>query len=352
MVAELRHEEALGAVSRPVLLGEAVVAAVRRVDLRVLDVAVRARGSARPRCGSRRARAGRRSPPCRRERSCRSRCTCRRRSPSPTSGRWSCSWGRPPARPRTTASNASWAAPVSSSRCVPRARKSRRSVFTASWPPRRPCPGGAATWQVVHTSSPACSARSFCGKPAGRATFAWWQRTQSTRGVGLLRLLLRGIPGVRRERTVASLAADAPRGRRPSPPRPRRRDSRGRPPARRTRPDGRERRRAPPPDSGRSGRSPPGSAATAARRRPRCRPGTAPRRVPGAPGARRSVPSPPPPGLGLESVQAPRSACIVRKIRGRAKKRTAHGERIKLTTAAPSFTRTEACPKLWSGFRP
>ena len=41
MVAELRHEEALGAVAGRVLLGEAVVAAVRRVHLGVLDVAVR-----------------------------------------------------------------------------------------------------------------------------------------------------------------------------------------------------------------------------------------------------------------------------------------------------------------------
>ena len=194
--------------SAPVLLGEAVVAAVRRVDLGVLDVALRARGSARPRSGSRRARGGRRSPPCRPARSCRSRCTSRCRWSSPTSGRWSCSSGRPPApragRPRRPPA----AAPVSSSSLPERARKSRRSGLTSH--PARSSHGSGlwALWQVVQASPPACSAGSTCGKRAGRATFAAWHRAQSTPAVGADRLLLRGVPRVRGERAVAGLAAD------------------------------------------------------------------------------------------------------------------------------------------------
>ena len=42
----------------------------------------------------------------------------------------------------------------------------------------------------------------------------------------------------------------------------------------------------------------------------------------------------PRPAAGPESAQEPRSGCIVRKIRRHAKKRTAHGGRIKLTTGA------------------
>ena len=68
--------------------------------------------------------------------------------------------------------------------------------------------GWWATWQVVQASPPAWSASSTCGNLAGRATFAAWQRAQSTLAVGALRLLLGRVPGVSGERAVAGLAAD------------------------------------------------------------------------------------------------------------------------------------------------
>ena len=209
VVAQLRHEEALGAVALAVLLGEAVVAAVRRVDLRVLDVPVRHvvaldpgaevdTGSRGTSFSSLHARTQLPQPMhcstsiaiahqwsaaavvrrllglAARDRVPRDAGGARQQQEAARAGEELAAAGRLVAHLRGSLLRRGQRAPPR------RKRPARRR------PPRRAGRGPCGTWCT--TRRPSGPAASICGNFAGRATLSWWQRAHSTFGSGFDRL--------------------------------------------------------------------------------------------------------------------------------------------------------------------